>query len=102
MPVLGVDPNDVSIEVNENHIISIRGERRCTEHCRSESTHLQECSNGKFSRDIALSVGIEHDKIQASFKFGALTIIAPKKDKESSRRIKIKNLELQGSALFST
>jgi HSP20 family protein len=84
----GIDPKMVDLQL-ENHILTIRGERRLDERQNREHFHRVERSYGTFSRSFTLATSVDADKIQASYQAGVLTITLPKAEAAKPKRIQI-------------
>ena len=86
--VPGVDLKRIDVRV-ENGVLTIRGERRPERKFEKENFHRVERSYGPFARSFTLSVPVEAEKVQASYKDGVLTISLPKTEHAKPRRIEI-------------
>ncbi len=84
----GVDPDDVSVEVNEN-VITLKGERRFAKNLREENYHRMERFYGTFQRVFSLPNVVDKSAVKASFKDGVLEITVPKIIEEGSSSVKI-------------
>ena len=85
----GVDPKDVTIQVQGN-TLSIEGEYRSTEESQKADYVQRELMYGSFERDIVLPEGVEADNISAEYRNGVLEITAPISAAALPRRIEIK------------
>ena len=85
--VPGLESEDLDIEVL-NNTVAIRGEFKCPV---DEKARFLTCElpQGKFSRVIALPVGVDANKVEASLKNGVLTLRVPKAEAHRPRAIKI-------------
>ena len=87
----GLKPEDIELGL-ENNVLSINGEKREEGERGDRATwHLSERRYGKFSRSFLLPRDVEHDRIEASFTNGVLTVSIPKSEKARRRRIEIRN-----------
>lgn len=86
----GVDPKDIEISM-ENGILTIKGERVTTKQEESEGYTRVERSKGSFYRRFALPDTADSDKITAEGQHGVLKIIIPKKDRTSTKKIKVED-----------
>jgi len=84
-PIAGVEAKDLEIEIEGDTLI-IKGERK-NPAPEGADFLTKECYWGKFSRQIILPVEIDPNRIEASFKFGILTIKLPKLQREKKRKI---------------
>jgi HSP20 family protein len=87
--VAGPDPNDVSVEI-ENNTLIISGQRTSDEQQEQErAIYRSERVYGSFYRAIALPEGARLDQAQASFKHGVLEITMPLEQRPEARRLPI-------------
>jgi HSP20 family protein len=85
----GVQKDDVKITMQEN-ILTIRGEKKQEKESRSTEHHRLERSYGSFQRSITLPASVKHDKIEAFYKDGILTVTLPKAEDAKPRQIDVK------------
>ena len=87
----GLTKDDVKVEVT-NDAITISGERKNENEEKCEGYYRSERSYGSFYRQIPLPEGVNADDANATFKNGVLevTMKAPERAKERSRRLEIK------------
>src|SRR3989442_1682152 len=81
-------PEDIDISLAEG-VLTLRGERRMDRGDEAEHFHRVERSYGRFIRSFSLPVGVEQDRIAASYRDGVLTITLPKKMESRPRRIEV-------------
>jgi len=83
----GLDPKDLQVSVTED-FLTIRGEKR-EDTLRDETNrHLEDRGYGQFRRTIRLPSGAVPDRVEASFKNGALELTigsAPSRELGRSR-----------------
>ena len=77
MELPGVDPSNVSIEMNDNKL-DIAGSRDLVELAEGETSLRDERQHGSFSRKFAFKQAVDNDSISASFKHGLLSVSLPK------------------------
>jgi len=84
----GMDEKDIEVLVDED-VLTVRGERKAETEDRER--RFSERYYGRFERVIPLPFAVEHDKAEASFKNGLLTVTLPKsaKAQEKAKRIPI-------------
>jgi HSP20 family protein len=83
----GLSEEDVELTVHDG-VLSIRGEKKSETDDKDRG--YSERWYGRFERRIALPPGVEHDKAEASFRDGVLTVIMPRSaEATSGRRIPI-------------
>src|SRR3989344_6300695 len=86
----GVDPKDLSIAIS-NDLLTIRGYREEDEEIKENNYFSREVYWGAFSRSIVLPQEIDQNRVKATLKKGILTVILPKKYKNTS--IVVESLE---------
>ena len=72
----GLTKKDLSITFEENDLV-LRGERKDLRKVEEENVYRAECVYGSFYRRLPLPVGLDVEKIEASFKDGVLEIEIP-------------------------
>jgi HSP20 family protein len=88
-PLPGVRPEDVDISITEG-ILTIKGESKSEEEIKREDYHRRELRYGSFCRSVPLPAQVEHDKAEASFEQGILTVTLPKSEEVKPKTIKVK------------
>lgn len=86
----GVNPKDIEISM-ENGILTIRGVRDAMHTEEVEGYTRIERSKGSFYRRFALPDTANADGITAEGKNGVLKIIIPKREKVTSKKIKVED-----------
>ena len=69
----GVDSNKVKIEIVNGDLLRVTAFRELTL-APLESAILEECSKGKFSKEIVLPSGLNYENIDSEYKNGVLFI----------------------------
>jgi HSP20 family protein len=87
--VPGIAPDELDITL-EGDTLSIRGEIK-REEVENRKFVLLERPTGKFERTLTINTPIEHDKVDASFKDGVLTLTLPKAEAVKPRQITVKS-----------
>lgn len=85
----GMESKDIDISLSGD-VLTIKGEKKSEREEKEENYHLVERSYGSFSRSLRLPVGVDGDKIEASYKQGVLTVTCPKKEEVKPKPIEIK------------
>lgn len=85
----GLDEKDITVEVADA-AITIRGEKKEEKEEKGKNWYTREQSYGSFNRVVPLPANVDGGKAVARFKKGVLTITAPKKEDEQTRRKAIK------------
>ena len=84
----GVRPEEVDISVTGD-VLTIKGETKSEEETKDGNYHRRELRYGSFARSIALPTRVDHDKAEAKFENGILTITLPKAEEVKPKSIKI-------------
>lgn len=85
----GLSKDDVEITI-EDHVLSLRGERKLEKDLHKESYHRIERAYGSFSRTFSLPTNVRTDEVNASFRDGVLHVEIPKAEEAKPRKITIK------------
>jgi HSP20 family protein len=74
----------------ENHLLTVRGDRKFEEAVNRENYHRIERQYGEFIRTFTLPTFVEGNKVLAEFKEGVLTVTLPKNVAAIPRQIEVK------------
>ncbi len=88
----GFRPEDVDISI-QGDVLTIRGELKHEEKVERENYYRRELRHGTFSRSLPLPVRVEHEKAEAEFEQGVLTITLPKAAEARPKSIKVRAKE---------
>ncbi len=94
----GVDERDIKVEISRDGMLSIYGERR-QEESRQDKDYLRmERFYGSFQRTLALPSDVDYEGVEAGFRNGVLTVMAPRMlERESGiRRVEIMTQDNRG------
>ncbi|MBN2306118.1 MAG: Hsp20/alpha crystallin family protein [Anaerolineae bacterium] len=86
VPGLNADQLDITLEGDQ---LTIRGEIQ-REQAEDRKYVLLERPTGKFERTLNINTPIDHNKVEASFKDGVLTLMLPKSEAVKPRQITVK------------
>jgi len=84
----GMTVDQVNIELADGKL-TVTGERKAEAAVEGETWHRIERRVGEFERTVSLPKSVDHDKIEASFKNGVLTINLPKRADTLPKKIEI-------------
>ncbi|NOG47697.1 MAG: Hsp20/alpha crystallin family protein [Calditrichaeota bacterium] len=85
----GMKKDDIKITF-ENNYLTISGEKKPDKSYKKEDFHHIERLYGKFSRTMAIPVGVMLDKIDAEYVQGVLTVKIPKAEEAKPKQIAVK------------
>jgi len=85
----GVQKEDVKISINEERILSIRGEKKQSETIEGQKFVRVESHFGTFARSFTLSDSIDINAIQAEFNNGILQITLLKVEHNNTKNIEV-------------
>jgi len=83
-----VKPEDLDVRV-ENHLLTIRGERKFEKKVNENNYLRVERSFGSFSRSFSLANTVNTEAIKADYKDGVLTLSIPKREEAKPKQIKV-------------
>jgi HSP20 family protein len=84
----GMDEKNIDVSVS-NGMLTIKGEKQEDKEEKKKGYYLSERRFGSFERSFRIPVGVDPDKIDASFKKGVLTVTLPKKPEAQKPEKKI-------------
>ena len=84
----GMDPADISIEVQDN-VLAVSGERRFEEEVKEDKYYRIERRYGSFSRSIALPQTVDENGIEANYENGVLLVSVPKAEIAKPKKIAV-------------
>jgi HSP20 family protein len=85
----GVNPEDLDITIEEQHLV-IRGERKIPTEEKNVNYHRRERESGFFRRVLRLPSQVDPNKVEAACKDGVLTITLAKPEEVKPRQITVK------------
>ena len=84
----GIDQEKLDIELAGEELV-VRGERAWASPEEGSCVH-SERPFGQFHRGFRLGIPIEHDRVEASYKDGVLTVTLPKAETTKPRKVAVK------------
>ncbi|KAB2021053.1 hypothetical protein ERO13_D07G106100v2 [Gossypium hirsutum] len=91
--VPGLKKEEVKVEVEDDRVLQISGERNAEKEDKNDSWHRVERSSGKFMRRFRLPENAKMDHIKASMENGVLTVTIPKLE---VKKPDVKSIEISG------
>ncbi|XP_076892339.1 16.9 kDa class I heat shock protein 3-like [Bidens hawaiensis] len=89
----GLKKEEVKVEVEENRVLQISGERSREKEENDDKWHRVERSFGKFVRSFRLPENAKVDEVKASMENGVLTVTVPKHE---VKKPEVKAIEISG------
>ena len=91
--VPGLKKEEVKVEVEDDRVLQISGERKIEKEDKNDTWHRVERSSGKFLRRFRLPENAKLDQIKAAMENGVLTVTVPKED---IKKPDVKSIEISG------
>ncbi|KAK4606673.1 hypothetical protein RGQ29_000785 [Quercus rubra] len=89
----GLNKEEVKVEVEDDRVLQISGERKVEKEEKKDTWHRVERSSGKFLRKFRLPENAKMDQIKASMENGVLTVTVPKVE---VKKPDVKAIEISG------
>ena len=89
----GLKKEEVKVEVEDDRVLQITGERKVEKEEKSDKWHRVERSSGKFQRRFRLPENAKMNEIKASMENGVLTVTVPK---EEIKKPEVKAIDISG------
>ena len=86
----GMDKKDLDIHLSDG-ILTVKGEKRHEKEDKDKSYHCIERRYGSFTRTMRLPVGVDSEKVDATYKDGVLKITLPKSETAKRKKIDVKS-----------
>ncbi|KAA8543809.1 hypothetical protein F0562_022014 [Nyssa sinensis] len=77
----GMKKEEVMVEIEDDGVLQISGERNVVEEDKNDTRHRVERSSGKFMRRFRLPENAKMDQVKATVENGVLTVTVPKQEK---------------------
>ena len=91
--LLGLKKEEVKVEVRDDKVVRISGERKIKKEDKNDTWHCVECSSGKFLRSFKLPENTKMDEIKAVMENGVLIVTIPKVE---AKKLEVKAIEISG------
>ncbi|KAF3454614.1 hypothetical protein FNV43_RR05062 [Rhamnella rubrinervis] len=91
--VPGLRKEEVKVEVEDDRVLQISGERNVEKEDKNDTWHRVERSTGKFMRRFRLPENAKMDQIKAGMENGVLTVTVPK---EEVKKADVKSIQISG------
>ncbi|XP_020220793.1 17.5 kDa class I heat shock protein [Cajanus cajan] len=89
----GLKKEQVKVEIEDDNILQISGERNVEKEDNNDKWHRVERSTGKFFRKFRLPENAKVDLVKASMENGVLTVTVPK---EEVKKPDVKTVQISG------
>ncbi|KAK0605219.1 hypothetical protein LWI29_024271 [Acer saccharum] len=89
----GMKKEEVKVEVEDDRVILISGERNVDKEDKEDKWHRVERSRGRFSRRFRMPENVKMDQIKASLENGVLTVTLPKHE---AKKADVKSIQISG------
>ena len=91
--VPGLKKEEVKVEVEDDRVLQISGERNREKEEKGDTWHRVERSSGRFMRRFKLPEDAKVDQVKAAMENGVLTVTVPK---EGAKKPDVKSIEISG------
>ncbi|XP_047339199.1 18.1 kDa class I heat shock protein-like [Impatiens glandulifera] len=89
----GLKKDEVKVEVEEDRVLQISGERNKEQEEKTDKWHRLERSSGKFQRRFRLPENAKMEQIKATMENGVLKVTVPK---EPENKPEVKSIDISG------
>ena len=91
--VPGLKKEEVKVEVEDDRVLKISGERNVEKEDKNDKWHRVERSSGKFLRRFQLPENAKVDQIKAAMENGVLSVTVPKAE---LKNVDVRAIEISG------
>ncbi|CAN6581016.1 unnamed protein product [Malus baccata var. baccata] len=91
--VPGLKKDEVKVEVEDDRVLKISGERNVEKEDKNDKWHRVERSSGKFLRRFQLPENAKVDQIKAAMENGVLSVTVPKTE---LKNVDVRAIEISG------
>ncbi|XP_027348662.1 18.5 kDa class I heat shock protein-like [Abrus precatorius] len=89
----GLKKEEVKVEIEDDRVLQIRGERNVEKEDKNDTWHRVERSSGSFLRRFRLPENAKVDQVKAAMENGVLTVTVPK---EQVKKPDVKTIQISG------
>ena len=89
----GLKKEEVKVEIEDDRVLQIRGERNVEKEEKNDTWHRVERSSGQFMRRFRMPENAKMDEVKASMENGVLTVTVPK---EEVKKPDVKSIKISG------
>ncbi|KAF8051183.1 hypothetical protein N665_1786s0010 [Sinapis alba] len=89
----GLKKEEVKVEIEEDSVLKISGERHVEKEDKNDTWHRVERSSGQFTRKFRLPENVKMDQVKAAMENGVLTVTVPKAE---TKKPDVKSIQITG------
>ncbi|CAH2060141.1 unnamed protein product [Thlaspi arvense] len=89
----GLKKEEVKVEIEEDSVLKISGERHVEKEDKNDTWHRVERSSGQFTRKFRLPENVKMDQVKATMENGVLTVTVPKAE---TKKAEVKSIQISG------
>ncbi|KAG7572979.1 HSP20-like chaperone [Arabidopsis suecica] len=89
----GLKKEEVKVEIEEDSVLKISGERNVEKEDKNDTWHRVERSSGQFTRRFRLPENVKMDQVKAAMENGVLTVTVPKAE---TKKTDVKSIQITG------
>ncbi|CAH8264135.1 unnamed protein product [Arabidopsis lyrata] len=89
----GLKKEEVKVEMEEDSVLKISGERHVEKEDKNDTWHRVERSSGQFTRRFRLPENVKMDQVKAAMENGVLTVTVPKAE---TKKADVKSIQITG------